>query len=195
MNTKLVLLFIVSLVASQWVGLAQPTNAPDNTQAKPPAAPVPAPAPPIVAPAVPPTTPVTDFSSRPTDVGPVTNVLEIVPLIVMEDSGLIDAIKNLARLANINIHFDPRVLSQTNQPAVSVRFENVTALDALTEVLENYNLSLVYNPKTKISKVTVKDPKAEEPLFSRTFQLRYSSPTNLVPILKFTLSNRSQVYN
>src|SRR5205823_4095409 len=76
---RLVLLFMVSLVASQSVCFAQPTNAPDTNQAKPPAAP--APAPPLVAPGVPPATPVTDFSSRPTEFGPATNVLEIVPLI------------------------------------------------------------------------------------------------------------------
>jgi type IV pilus assembly protein PilQ len=187
MKTKHVLLIIATLAVSQWTGLTQPTNAPDPQQVKPAAPPV-APADKSA-----PATQVTSYDQRPTESAPATNAVELVPLIVMEDSALIDAIKNLARLANINIHFDPRVLAQTNQPTVTVRFENVTALDALTEVLDNYNLSLLYNPKTKISKVTIKGPKAEEPLFSQTFQLRYANPTNLVAILKYTLSNRSQV--
>src|SRR5262249_12016250 len=153
-----------------------------------PQAPAPGVAPPVSAP---PATVVTSFDSRDVQAGPPTNAVEVVPLIVMEDSAIIDAIKNLARLANINIHFDPRVLSMTNQPNVTVRFENVTALDALSEVLDNYNLAIVYNPKTKISKITLKDAKIEEPLYSNTFQLRYANPTNMVSILKNSLSNRS----
>jgi type II secretory pathway component GspD/PulD (secretin) len=189
MKTKLIRLIVVSIIASRFVGLAQqpPTNAQDVR---------PAAQPPAVVPVVPvvtvPATPVTSYTEA-TVAATNLPVAELVPLIVIEDSPLIDAIKNLARLANINIHFDPRVLTQTNLPSVTVRFENVTAVDALTEVLENYNYKLIYNPKTKISKVTIKDPKAEEPLFTQIFQLKYSSPSNLVTVLRGTFySPRNQ---
>ncbi|HEY0456759.1 MAG TPA: secretin N-terminal domain-containing protein, partial [Verrucomicrobiae bacterium] len=80
-----------------------------------------------------------------------------------------------------------------NQPNVSIRFENVSAAEALNAVLENYNLALVQDPKSKIARVTIKDPKAEDPLVSRVIQLRYSDPTNIVGLVKASLSQRSSV--
>ena len=120
------------------------------------------------------------------------NANEPVPLIVIDEVPLTDAIRNLARQSNLNIQFDPRITS-TNQPNVSIRFENVTAQEALTAVLDNYNLALVKDPKAKIARITIKDPKAEDPLVSRTIQLKYSEPTNMVTLVKPTLSARSQV--
>jgi type IV pilus assembly protein PilQ len=117
---------------------------------------------------------------------------DVVPLIVIDEVPLTDAIRNLARQSNLNFQFDPRITS-SNQPNVSIRFENVTAQEALLAVLENHNLALVKEPKQKIARVTFKDPKAEEPLFTRIIQLKYSDPTNLIAIVKGTLSPRSQV--
>lgn len=118
---------------------------------------------------------------------------ELVPLIVIDDVPLIDAVKNLARQANLNFLYDLKVTAMTNQPNVTLRLENVTTQDALTAVLDNYNLIVVQDFKTKISRITIKDPKAEDPLVSKVIQLKYSQPTNLVSILKSTLSTRSQV--
>src|SRR5678815_1860701 len=95
---------------------------------------------------------------------------EVVPLIVIDEVPLTDAIRNLARQSNLNFQFDPRITA-TNQPTVSIRFENVTAAEALQAVLENYNLSLVRDPRTRIARITVRDPKADEPLFSRIIQV------------------------
>jgi type IV pilus assembly protein PilQ len=117
---------------------------------------------------------------------------DVVPLIVIDEVPLTDAIRNLARQSNLNFQFDPRITA-SNQPNVSIRFENVTAQEALLAVLENHNLTLVKEPKQKIARVTFKDPKAEEPLFTRIIQLKYSDPTNLISIVKGTLSPRSQV--
>src|SRR5438876_709962 len=72
---------------------------------------------------------------------------EVVPLIVIDDVPLTDAIRNLARQSNLNFQFDPRVTS-SNQPNVSIRFENVTAPEALNAVLDNYSLQLVKDPKS-----------------------------------------------
>src|SRR4029434_9024625 len=85
---------------------------------------------------------------------------EIVPLIVIDDVPLTDAVRNLARQSSLNFQFDPRI-SSTNQPNVSIRFENVSAQEALTAVLDNYNLKLDRDPKAKIARITIKDPKAE----------------------------------
>lgn len=124
---------------------------------------------------------------------------DVVPLIVIEDVPLTDAIRNLARQSNLNFQFDPRLTAvgpdgkPTNQPNVSIRFENVTAAEALTAVLDNYNLALIRDQKSKIARVTVKDPKAEDPLVSRVIQLRYADPTNVVTLVKGSLSPRSTV--
>lgn len=120
------------------------------------------------------------------------NANEVVPLIVIDDVPLTTAIQNLARQANLNFQFDPRI-SGSNQPNVTIRFENVTAQEALNAVLDNHNLALVKDPKSKIGRVTIKDPKAEDPLITRVIQLKYCDPTNLVSIVKPSLSTRSQV--
>jgi type II secretory pathway component GspD/PulD (secretin) len=118
---------------------------------------------------------------------------EIVPLIVIDDVPLVDAVKNLARQAGLNYLPDPKITSVTNQPNVTMRLENVSAQDALMAVLETYNLQIVHDPRIRVARITVKDPKAEDPLFSKIIQLKYIQPTNVVEILKKTLSPRSQV--
>ena len=117
---------------------------------------------------------------------------ETVPLIVIDDVPLTDAIRNLARQSNLNFQFDPRVTT-SNQPNVSIRFENVSAQEALQAVLDNYSLALAKDPKSKIARVTIKDPKAEDPLVAKIIQLKFSDPSNLVSIVKTTLSPRSSV--
>ena len=127
------------------------------------------------------------------------NPNEIVPLIVIDDVPLTDAIRNLARQSNLNFQFDPRITAPgpdgrpTNNVNISIRFENVTAQEALEAVLENYSLALVKDPRSKIARITVKDPRAEEPLIAKIVQLKYADPTNLVVVLKSTLTARSQV--
>jgi type II secretory pathway component GspD/PulD (secretin) len=107
------------------------------------------------------------------------------------------AIQFLARMANINIQFDPSLVwtnnavgpdgKVTTAPIVSIRWENVTAEDALQEVLDNYGLMLVVNPKNSIGRVTRKPTLA--PLTTALVQLRYSSPTNLMDVLRGTMSD------
>ncbi len=126
---------------------------------------------------------------------------EIVPLINIDDALLPDAIKTLARQAGINFQFDPKVLNPIPdasgkvpvQPTVTFRWENVTAMEALIAVLDNNNLQLIKDPKTKIARITVKDTAALEPLSTKVFQLQYSSPSNLVSILTNTISVRGRV--
>ncbi len=118
---------------------------------------------------------------------------EVVPLIVIDDVPLIDAVKNLARQAGLNYIPDPKLLTMSNQPNVSMRLDNVTAQDALTAVLETYNLQIIHDPRIKVSRITIKDPKAADPLFSKIIQLKYAQPTNLIDIVKRTISDRGQV--
>jgi type IV pilus assembly protein PilQ len=211
MNKKLTAL-LLGLAASGLVSIAQNNNPPPPPPAPaetaPPNAPVTQPAAPLVeapaqtAPA--PAVPVANeeaiaVAARENNVATDTNAAlavarpdEAVPLIVIDDVPLTDAIRNLARQSNLNFQFDPRVTS-SNQPNVSIRFENVSSQEALNAVLDNYNLVLIKEPRSKIARVTIKDPKAEDPLVSRIVQLKYSDPSNLVAVVKMTLSPRSTV--
>ena len=69
---------------------------------------------------------------------------ELVPLIEMRAVPLTDAIRQVARTARMNVILDPR-LSQApyTSMTVSVRWENVTAREALIALLDNYGLTLV----------------------------------------------------
>ncbi|MSU64122.1 MAG: hypothetical protein EXS31_17305 [Pedosphaera sp.] len=117
------------------------------------------------------------------------------------DHELPAAIQFLARMANLNIHIDPSLTftnaigpdGRPSAPMVSVRWENVTAEDALQEVLDVNGLTLISNPRTKISRVTRKPTIA--PLITSIVQLQYASPTNMVDMIKaaFTEPLRSKV--
>jgi type II secretory pathway component GspD/PulD (secretin) len=121
-----------------------------------------------------------------------------IPLIVMDDVPLTDAIKNLARQAGINYMLDPKVSfgqigpdgRPVPQPTVSIRWENVTAQQALTALLNNYNLQMVEDPKSKIARVTVKDPAAPDPLVTKVIQLKYAAPTNIMVAVQNTLTDK-----
>jgi len=126
----------------------------------------------------------------------------IIPMVVMEDVLLTDAIKNLARQAGLNYMLDPKInYGGTNpdgtpksQPTVSIRWENITADQALNAVLKTYNLTILDDPKTKIALITIKDPAAPEPLVTKIIQLKYSDATNMVKNVETVLlDKRSKV--
>ncbi|HHY84490.1 MAG TPA: type II secretion system protein GspD [Verrucomicrobia bacterium] len=112
----------------------------------------------------------------------------VIPLIVMDEVPLTDAIKNLARQANLNYMLDPNIpyiqVGPDNrlpqQPSISIRWENVTAHQALAALLNNYNLQINHDPKTGIARITKKDPAAPPPLLTRIIQLQYANPSNVV---------------
>src|SRR5262249_54793729 len=56
------------------------------------------------------------------------------------------------------------------------------------------SLQLVEDPKTKIARVTVKDPAAPDPLVTHIIQLAYASPSNIVGAVQTALvDKRSKV--
>src|ERR1035437_5544943 len=126
----------------------------------------------------------------------------IIPLIVMDDVPLTDAIRNLARQSGLNYMLDPKIAfgqvgpdgKATPQPSVSIRWENITAEQALAALLNNYTLQLVEDPKSRIARISTKDPAALPPLSTEIIQLKYASPSNVVANIQSILSdNRSKV--
>jgi type II secretory pathway component GspD/PulD (secretin) len=158
------------------------------------------------APATPTTAPTTAPGTPEATPAPATGAARenaaVIPLIQMEDVPLTDAIKNLARQAGINYMLDPKINygapspdgRPNPQPMVSLRWENLTPDQALNAVLNNYNLTMIEDTKTHISRITVKDPAAPEPLVSSTIQLKYADPTNILTSVQTALvDKRSKV--
>jgi type II secretory pathway component GspD/PulD (secretin) len=122
----------------------------------------------------------------------------VIPLIVIDDTPLLDAIRNLARQAGINLMIDPKVgYGQTDaagksvaQPNVSIRWENITAAQALNALLNNYGLQAVEDPKVSITRITVKDPAAPDPLVTETIQLKFASPSNVLAAVTASFSDK-----
>ena len=72
---------------------------------------------------------------------------EVLPLIELEKVRLPDAIRQFARQAQLNAILDPRLSEPPfNEMTVSVRWENVSAREALIALLDNYDLVLVAIP-------------------------------------------------
>ena len=76
---------------------------------------------------------------------------KLIPLIVMDDVPLEDAIRNLARVAGINYILDPRISS--SRPTISGRWENTTAEEMLGKVLQEHKLTMVLNPATSVARI------------------------------------------
>jgi len=116
------------------------------------------------------------------------------------DTTLPQAVQTLARSAGVNIQFDPALLNQVKAdgtplppPVVNaVRWENITARQALTALLDNYNWRLVQDVNTGISRVTRKDTNSE-PMVTTVVQLSYASPTNIANAMTNTLSKGSKI--
>lgn len=114
------------------------------------------------------------------------------PLVLEQE--LPAAVQFLAKMAGMNIQFDPSLTFTNNVPGadgkitaaplVSVRWENISAEDALQEILDNYGLMLVMNPKTSVGRVTRKPSVA--PLTTALVQLHYANPTNIIDVVKST---------
>jgi hypothetical protein len=121
-----------------------------------------------------------------------------IPLIVMDDVPLTDAIRNLARQAGINYQLDPKIAfgqpgpdgRAAAQPSVSIRWENISAEQALNALLSNYGLQVVEDPKLKIARITVKDPAAPPPLIQEIIQLKYAGPTNVLTSVTAALTDK-----
>jgi type II secretory pathway component GspD/PulD (secretin) len=192
-------LTLVGIVACSLAGFAQTTSpAGDTTPAAASATPAKDAAPPAAAVSSPPAAEAPAAANTSSAAQPGT----VIPLIVMDDVPLTDAIRNLARQAGINYMLDPKIgYGQTGvdgkitaQPSVSIRWENITAEQALTALLNNYTLQLVEDPKSKIARVTTKDPAAPLPLTTKIIELKYANPTNVVAsVQSILLDKRSKV--
>jgi type II secretory pathway component GspD/PulD (secretin) len=121
-----------------------------------------------------------------------------IPLIQFQDVPITTAIENLARQAGINYLIDPKIgYGQPDQngqikaePTLSIRWENVTAEQALMALLDNYGLQLSEDRKTQIARITAKDPTAPPPLITRVVQLKFASTSNMVDSVQASFTDK-----
>ena len=114
------------------------------------------------------------------------------------DVPITTAIETLARLGGINYLLDPKIAygqpdatgKITPEPTLTIRWDKVTARQALAAVLDNYGLQLVDNPQTRISKITAKEPNALPPIITRVIQLKFASVSNMLNTVSSTLSDK-----
>jgi hypothetical protein len=90
---------------------------------------------------------------------------EVMPLITMDDVPLRDGVRALARQDGINFIFDPAVLDSfagregrfSLEPHINSRWTNVTAQQALDDLLSAYQLTMVTNPVTSVARIAFTD--------------------------------------
>jgi len=112
-----------------------------------------------------------------------------------------DAVRTLALQAGLNIQFDPKLVNQKDStgnplapPKVTEKWHNVTAMQALLALLENWGWQMIQDPKSRIARITAKDPLSQEPLITTVYQLRYTSPSNIINEVKPpAISSRSAI--
>ena len=144
-----------------------------------------------------PAAPTAEPSASPAANAPAAPVASI-PLIQFQDVPLTTAIENLARQAGINYLLDPKIgFGQPDQngqvkaePTLSIRWENVTAEQALRALLDNYGLQMIEDKNTHIARITTKDPSAPPPLVTRVVQLKYSSVSNMTSAVQSVFSDK-----
>ncbi|MCS7338009.1 MAG: hypothetical protein NZ739_07195 [Verrucomicrobiae bacterium] len=123
---------------------------------------------------------------------------EVLPLIQYDEVALTTVIESLARQAGINYILDYKVPygqigpdgKPMPQPIVTIRWENITAEAALLAVLNNYDLQLVEDPRTKVARITRKDPAAPDPLVTKIIQLKYASASNMAVAVQSVLTDK-----
>ena len=117
---------------------------------------------------------------------------ELVDITLRPDTTLPEAVAMLARTAMINYQLDPQLLTENKSsdektgpsgpPLIGseIHWENVTALQALQALLDNYNWQLTPDSKTGIARITQKDPRAAEATITKVIKLHNAAPTNLL---------------
>jgi type II secretory pathway component GspD/PulD (secretin) len=121
-----------------------------------------------------------------------------IPVIRFTDVNLTAAIEALARQANINYMLDPKIgFGQPDatgvvkaEPVLSIRWENITAENALLALLDNYGLQMIFDKHTGIDRITMKDPTAPPPLFTKIIQLKYAGVATMGEAAQSVLTDK-----
>jgi hypothetical protein len=107
---------------------------------------------------------------KPTGIDQASGSTNVIPLIVMDEVLLADALKNLARLSQLDLTLDPRLSDSgsdngISRQTISIRWEGVSTRQALAALLDNYDLVLtgITNSTAQITPRLFADAKADRP--------------------------------
>ncbi len=139
-----------------------------------------------------------DASSTPPDAAMAAASASNIPLIQFSDVPITTAIESLARQGGINYMLDPKIgygLPDQNgqvkpEPQLSIRWENISPMNALLALLDNYGLQLIVDKKTGIDRICAKDPAAPPIMITRVVQLQYASVSNMVDSVASVFSDK-----
>jgi len=84
-----------------------------------------------------------------------TTELEVLPLVQFANAPVPDVIRILARQADLKVQINPKV-DVESLPPVTLRLENMTALDVLEAILKSNRLALVKHSGTNLVGITTK---------------------------------------
>jgi len=86
---------------------------------------------------------------------------DVTEPIQIDDVPLTTAIENLTRQLQVNYMFDPDCIQIINaDPRVSIRWDNISVRKALLAILDKNGLQIIYDPKTRIARITKKNANA-----------------------------------
>jgi type II secretory pathway component GspD/PulD (secretin) len=78
-------------------------------------------------------------------------------VISFENVRLEQALRKLAEQANLKVSLDPAISPKTLGQTVMLRWENLTARQALAELLDNYDLAMVEEAASKAARIMTKN--------------------------------------
>lgn len=120
--------------------------------------------------------------------------------IKLEDTPLDVAIQTIAEMAGINVYIDQKIRApvigadgRAHTNIVSIRWNNITPTNAFKALINNFGLVATYDAETGVTRISIKDPTALEPLQTTVVDLKYANPTSIVEIVKSTLSQRGRI--
>lgn len=121
-----------------------------------------------------------------------SSTTNIVPLVEMRQVPIGSAINNLARQAGINYLVDRRLVQTwtgTREPAATCKLQNLTARDALQQVLAVHKLALVENPLTGVARITPDDQPVNAASTNLLVSLLANPPASgaavILPLIQF----------
>jgi len=120
--------------------------------------------------------------------------------IKLEDTPLDVAIQTIAEMAGVNVYIDQKIHNpvigadgHAHTNFVTLRWNSITPTNAFKALINNYGLVATFDQETGVTKVTMKDITALEPLEVKTISLKYANPTNIVEAIKTVIGQRSRI--
>lgn len=103
--------------------------------------------------------------------------------ISIQELPVTEALMFLGRSAKLNVMIDPKITSGVGPDGKPMpvpmmqaqRFDNVSALDALNAVVNNYGFVMIVNPTNNFVRITSKDTQGPEPKVTEIFAIRYGA--------------------